>query len=95
MYIQFLWQQTNPDHENVYNGAVEAALTLLGALGALTAGYLDSKRFERWDMWLLTVCSGLQGSALVWAAFTSSVWISYVMYIIFGILYHFMITVAR
>lgn len=95
LYIQFLWQQTNPEHENVYNGAVEAMLTLLGALGAISAGYLDSKKYEKWNLWILTVCSALEGFFLLWAALTNSIWISYVMYVLFGILFHFMITVAR
>lgn len=94
-YIQFLWQQINPDHENIYNGAVEALLTLLGALGAFAAGYLDSKRFDRWDLWLLTLCSAIEGCTLIWGALTDSVWVSYVAYVIFGTIYYFMITVAR
>lgn len=95
MYIQFLWQQINPDHENVYNGAVEALLTLLGVGGAFIAGYMNSKKFERFELWLLTLCSVLEGLLLLGGALTNSVWTSYVTYVIFGMLFHFMITVAR
>ncbi|KAG4067750.1 hypothetical protein HA402_005522 [Bradysia odoriphaga] len=94
LYIQFLWQQINPDHANIYNGAVEALLTILGALGAFAAGYLDSKKFDRWDLWILTLCSTIEGCTLIWGALTDSVWISYVAYVIFGTIYYFMITVA-
>lgn len=33
-YVQLLWQQIDPNQENFYNGGVEAALTLFGALSA-------------------------------------------------------------
>lgn len=74
---------------------MEALLTLLGALGAFAAGHLDSKKFDRWDLWILTLCSAVEGCVLIWGALTDSVWISYVAYIIFGTIYYFMITVAR
>lgn len=95
MYIQFLWQIINPDHQNVYNGAVEATLTLLGVFGAFAAGYIDSKRLDGWALWLLTVCSATLGGVLLWGTLTDSVWISYVAYVIFGMLTHFMVTLAR
>lgn len=79
----------------MYNGAVEAALTLLGAVGALAAGFLDSKQFKRYDMCILTVCSAIEGGLLIWAACTNSLTVCYVVYVLFGMLYHFMITVAR
>lgn len=95
MYIQFLWQLINPDHQNVWNGAVEATLTLLGAAGAVAAGYIESKRFEQLNLWVLTVCSASLGGLLLWSTLTDSVWVSYVGYVIFGMLTHFMVTLAR
>lgn len=94
MYIQFLWQTINPDHENVYNGAVEAVLTLLGALGAIGAGYITSRRFAAMNLWVLTVCSAVQGGFLLWSTLADTVWTSYVAYVIFGMLTHFMVTTA-
>lgn len=94
-YIQFLWQEIDTDQENFYNGGVEAILTLFGALAAIAAGFLNSKKFEKWYMWILTGCSILEGGFILWAAFTNNVWIAYSMYIAFGVLYQFMITVAR
>lgn len=95
MYIQFLWQLINPDHANVWNGAVEATLTLFGVAGAFAASYINSKRFEAWNLWVLTVCSATLGGVLLWGTLTDSVWISYVAYVIFGMLTHFMVTLAR
>lgn len=45
-------------------------------------------------MWILTGCSILEGAFILWAAFTNNVWIAYSMYVAFGVLYQFMITVA-
>lgn len=95
MYSQYLWVTINPEHQNVYNGAVEAVLTLLGAAGAFAAGFIDSKRYERWNLWVLTVCSTLLGGVLLWGTWGNSIWIAYASYIIFGMLTHFMVTVAR
>lgn len=95
MYSQFLWQTINPDHANVFNGAVEAMLTLLSVAGAFAAGFIKSKRFEAYNVWVLTVCSALQGGVLLWGTLTDSVWIAYIGYVIFGVLTHFMVTLAR
>lgn len=95
MYMQLLWRVINPDHENVWNGAVEATLTLLGVAGAFAAGFINNKRFEAWNRWVLTVCSATLGGVLLWGTLTDSVWISYVAYVIFGMLMHFMVTLAR
>lgn len=81
--------------ENLFNGAVEAALTLLGAIGAFAAGLLDSKRFNRFDIWILTALTTCEGVLLLWGARTQSLYVSYVVYVLFGMIYHFMITVAR
>lgn len=90
-----LWHEINPTQENIYNGAIEAALTLLGVGGAVTAGYINNDLLKRFDLWILTGCSAIEGGLLIWAALTNEVWISYVTYVLFGMLYHFMITVAR
>lgn len=94
-YIQLLWKDIYADEEIVYNGAIEAAITLLGALGALAAGFFDSSKLKRYDMLILTGCSVIEGGLLICAAYTNSLWTCYAMYILFGMLYHFMITVAR
>ncbi|KAJ6632799.1 Thiamine transporter 2 [Pseudolycoriella hygida] len=93
-YVQLLWQQIDQDKENVYNGAAEGILTLSGALSAFAAGYLNSKQFARWDLWILSGCSILEGGLILWSALTDNVWIAYVMYILFGTVYYFMITMA-
>lgn len=90
-----LWKDISPDETDLYNGAVEALITLLGAMSAFAAGLLDSKKFNRYDIWILTVLTFIEAILLLWAAFTPYLWCCYMSYVIFGIIYQFMITVAR
>lgn len=93
-YAQLLWKEIDTNRENFYNGGVEAAMTLLSALGAFLAGFFDSSQYRKWDLWILTVCSVVESLLIIISAFTTSVWVAYVMYVLFGILYNFMVTVA-
>lgn len=81
--------------DNTYNGAVEASLTLLGITGALSAGYVNGKQIDRWNLWILTVCSAFEGCFLLWAATTKNIFCCYMAYVMFGTCYYFMNTVAR
>lgn len=93
---------------------ISGILTLSGALSAFAAGFLNSKKFDRWDLWILsgkrnfieklsnlhhsyilTGCSVLEGGLILWSSLTNNVWVAYAMYILFGTVYHFMITMAR
>lgn len=94
-YVQPLWYAIDPDRESIYNGAAEALVTLFGATAALLAGLLNQKHVERFDVWILTTCSVVQGGVLLLAALTTNIFVSYAMYILFGALYHFMITITR
>lgn len=93
-YVQLLWQEIDPNQENFYNGAVEAALTLLGAISCLVAGFISSEKFEKFDFWILTVCSFVEGIMIIVSSYTNQVWIAYIMYVLFGVVYMFMITLA-
>lgn len=93
-YVQFLWQEVDPDREYLLNAGVEATLTLFGATAAFGAGYLTSKKFQKYDSWILTVCSLVEGVFVIISSQTNSIWLAYIMYILFGILYSFMITIA-
>ncbi|EDS43661.1 conserved hypothetical protein [Culex quinquefasciatus] len=93
-YVQLLWQEINMDQEYLYNGAAEALLTLFGALSAIVAGYVANRLFERWALWILTGCSALQGGLVLYSGFSTNIWAAYAVYILFGVLYMFMITMA-
>ncbi|XP_004521825.1 thiamine transporter 1 [Ceratitis capitata] len=93
-YVQFLWKDIEPSNESFYNGGVEAIVTLLGAGSAMLAGIAKTSHHKKWHMWILTVCSLFMGVFTIVSSLTNSVWIAYVMYILFGVFYFFIITTA-
>lgn len=93
-YVQLLWQEIDPEQENFYNGDVEALLTLFGALSATLAGHVLNKSFVKYDIYLLTLCSFVEGALILVSANTSNIYVSYIMYILFGIFFHFIITLV-
>lgn len=94
VYVQLLWQEIDQNQEYLYNGGAEALLTLLGAISAMAAGYVANRVFEQWTLWVLTVCSALQGGLILYSGFSTNIWAAYTVYILFGALYMFMITMA-
>ncbi|XP_055607050.1 thiamine transporter 1-like [Uranotaenia lowii] len=94
-YIQGLWSEVNPAQPPIWNGAVEAILTLLGALASLAAGYIHGGFLkQRSSLFALAILSLGQGGAILFATMTKTLLISYLGYIIFGVLYAFTITVV-
>ncbi|KAI8124931.1 hypothetical protein FF38_12498 [Lucilia cuprina] len=93
-YAQILWKDIDENHESFYNGGVEATVTLLGAAAAMAAGLMNGVRHKKWHMWILTICSILMGAFLIISAVTNLLWVAYVMYVIFGVFYFFVITIA-
>ncbi len=86
--------EIDSDQERFLNGGVEAMLTLLGAVSATVAGHTLNKSFAKYDIYLLTLCSFLQGGLILISAITSSIYVSYIMYILFGVSFHFIITLV-
>ncbi|KAJ8916170.1 hypothetical protein NQ315_016309 [Exocentrus adspersus] len=94
IYMQPLWSAIVDDpNEPIYNGAVEAVLTVLGFLGALLAGVLKADWKTKGEL-TLTICSLMQGFILLYTSRTQYIILSYICYIGFGTLYHFMITIT-
>lgn len=92
-YVQALWGEVDSTQQAVWNGAVEAILTLLGAVVSLLAGYIHSSFLRpRSSLLALSVLSLGQGGAILLATTTNQLVVSYVGYIVFGILYAFTIT---
>ncbi|XP_063835507.1 thiamine transporter 2-like [Ostrinia nubilalis] len=88
-YVQLLWKfiQDESDNPVTYNGAVEAAQTLLGAGGALAASTLS-------HAWLPAPAAAIQAAAMFAAAYVANVYVSYVGYIVMGMMFHYTITLA-
>ncbi|KAJ8733805.1 hypothetical protein PYW07_014356 [Mythimna separata] len=88
-YIQLLWRQIQDDTDSpvAYNGAVEAAQTLLGAGGAFLASIFATSGVP-------APVAAVQGVAVFLATFVNNVFVSYAGYIVMGMLFHYTITLA-
>ncbi|XP_063068562.1 reduced folate transporter [Engraulis encrasicolus] len=93
-YVHILWNSLAPSSENkVYNGIVEAASTLLGALTSFAAGYVKI----RWSLWSELVIGGitaLMAGLLLLMGTTGNIWVCYVAYILFRGFYQFLVPIA-
>ncbi|XP_041637518.1 reduced folate transporter [Cheilinus undulatus] len=94
-YVHILWNKVYPTTEtkHVYNGAVEAASTLLSALTAFTAGFVKI----RWNVWselVIGVITAVQAGLLLLMRLTDSIWVCYVAYVIFRGFYQFLVPIA-
>lgn len=95
-YCQVLWDFIDNSEEVIWNGAVEATLTLLGTVAALGAGLLTNERLkDKGRIWALALLTILSGFAILLAGLTHTRLISYLGYLIFGVIYSFLITIAR
>lgn len=94
IYVQLLWQDIDEDRDFLFNAGVEAILTLFGALAAFLAGFMTSKTFQKFELWILTFCALVEGIFVIILSQTTSIWVAYAMYVLFGVLYSFMITIA-
>lgn len=99
-YIQNLWDILTPykndrGQRHLYNGAVEAAGTLLGSGTVLLVGFLPinwSVR-GRCEVLMASVC-GLNAAMLIVMSKTTSIWVCYVLYDVFRATYQIVITIA-
>uniref|UniRef100_A0A182JQ07 Thiamine transporter 1 n=1 Tax=Anopheles christyi TaxID=43041 RepID=A0A182JQ07_9DIPT len=94
-YVQALWSSIDETQPAIWNGAVEAAVTLLGAIVSLLAGYLHSGFLKpRTSLLSLALLSFAAGGAMLLATNTGNLVVSYLGYMIFCVLYAFAITVV-
>ncbi|XP_058811529.1 folate transporter 1-like [Topomyia yanbarensis] len=94
-YVQALWGSIGGRNATLWNGAVEAILTLMGSLVALLAGFVPPSWLQVNTTLLgLAAIAMLEGLGLLVATVTSSLVVSYVGYTVFGILHAFAITLV-
>lgn len=95
-YIQVLYISIDDSQEVIYNGAVDAILTLLGAVVSLLAGkiHLNFLRKQNSMLLVLIIMSTLQGIFVVLAATSHTLMSCYVFYICYGVSYAFCITIC-
>ncbi|XP_037102154.1 reduced folate transporter [Syngnathus acus] len=94
-YVHILWSKVYPatENKNVYNGAVEAASTLLSALTSFVAGFVKI----RWNIWselVIGVITAVQAGLLLLMGTTDNIWACYVAYVLFRSFYQFLVPIA-
>lgn len=94
-FVQILWHEVYPARESrhVYNGGVDAASTLLGAIAAFGAGYVKIN----WKLWaelMIGIITALQAGLLLLMNSTDNIWVCYASYIFFRSSYQFLVPIA-
>ncbi|XP_020829056.2 reduced folate transporter [Phascolarctos cinereus] len=94
-YVHILWNEVNPtpDSSKVYNGGVDAASTLLGALTSLAAGFVKI-RWAVWSELVIGAITVLQAGLILLMYTTSSIWVCYVSLVLFRGLHQFLVPIA-
>ncbi|CAH1264606.1 SLC19A3 [Branchiostoma lanceolatum] len=93
-YVQNLWDMISPSSQhNVYNGAVEAATMLAGALVSLLMGHVKLNWSVIGDAVLGVVSLGMAALLFVMAT-TDNIWVCYVCYVVYRTSYQALITIA-
>ncbi|XP_032548687.1 reduced folate transporter [Chiroxiphia lanceolata] len=94
-YAHILWNEISPttDNRRVYNGGVDAASTLLGAVASFAAGYVKI----RWTLWselVIGVVTAFQAGLLLLMNSNNNIWLCYVAYVLFRGSYQFLVPIA-
>uniref|UniRef100_A0A8C5K757 Solute carrier family 19 (thiamine transporter), member 2 n=1 Tax=Jaculus jaculus TaxID=51337 RepID=A0A8C5K757_JACJA len=93
-YAQGLWEKVMPSrHATIYNGAVEAVSTLLGAIAVFAVGYIKIS-WSTWGEMTLSLCSLLIAAAVYVMDIVGNIWACYASYVVFRIIYMVLITIA-
>ncbi|XP_026826955.1 thiamine transporter 2 [Ooceraea biroi] len=92
-FIQLLWQTAVKPGDMIYNGAVDFIYAILGAITVFCVGKVHLNWTLIGDV-MLGIFSLLEGVILVAASYSYNIWFLYAGYIIFGVIYHTMVTVA-
>ncbi|XP_039612292.1 reduced folate transporter [Polypterus senegalus] len=94
-YVQILWNEVYPAIENrkVYNGGVDAASTLLGAITSFAAGYVKIRWFL-WSELVIAIITTVQAGLLLLMNTTSNIWVCYIAYVLFRGFYQFLVPIA-
>ncbi|XP_011700298.1 PREDICTED: thiamine transporter 2-like isoform X2 [Wasmannia auropunctata] len=92
-YIQLLWRTAVGPDDMIYNGAVDFIYAIVGAVTVFCVGKIQLNWTLLGDM-MLSVFSLLEGGILLGLSYSYNIWFLYAGYIICGVIYHTMVTVA-
>ncbi|XP_076752468.1 thiamine transporter 2 [Xylocopa sonorina] len=93
-YIQLLWQTAVSPEDKIYNGAVDFICTITGAITVFCIGKISF----HWSLIrgniIIAFVAVVEGLLLIAASYSHNIWLLYFAYIVFGIIYQAMLTVA-
>ncbi|XP_032690025.1 thiamine transporter 1-like isoform X2 [Odontomachus brunneus] len=92
-YMQLLWLDTVQSNDEIYNGAVDFIYAIIGSMTVFCVGKIRLN----WIVWgdiSLSIFSFLGGAIMIECSYSYNIWFLYAGYIIFGVIYHTMVTVA-
>nr|XP_005496083.1 folate transporter 1 [Zonotrichia albicollis] len=94
-YAHILWNEISPptDNRQVYNGGVDAASTLLGAVASFAAGYVKI-RWKLWSELVIGVVTAFQAGLLLLMNSTTNIWLCYAAYVLFRGSHQFLVPIA-
>ncbi|KAM3836471.1 thiamine transporter 1 isoform 2-T2 [Vipera latastei] len=93
-YIQGMWEIVLPSQTSeIYNGAVEAVSTLLGAVAVFAVGHIKIS-FLTWGEIVLAMFSFFIAAAVYIMDTIQNIWVCYASYMAFRIVYMLLITIA-
>ncbi|XP_011699881.1 PREDICTED: thiamine transporter 2-like isoform X2 [Wasmannia auropunctata] len=92
-YSQLLWQTAVKPGDMIYNGAVDFAYAILGAVMVFSVGKIPFN-WVRFGDPVCSVFAFVEGSILLMSSYSYNIWALYAGYIVFGAIYHTMVTVA-
>ncbi|KAM5281211.1 reduced folate transporter [Ctenodactylus gundi] len=94
-YVHILWSELQPvtDSPRVYNGAADAASTLLGAITSFMAGFLKI-RWALWSKLVIAVVTAAQAGLVFLLYNTQNIWLCYVAFVLFRGAHQFLVPIA-
>ncbi|XP_043504722.1 thiamine transporter 1-like [Polistes fuscatus] len=92
-YAQLVWQTTVKSYDEIYNGAIDAIYAIISALTVYTVAKIPLNWPLIGDI-MLTIFALMEGGLIILCSYSYNIWVQYVVYIVFGVIYHTMVTVA-
>ncbi|XP_060040489.1 reduced folate transporter [Erinaceus europaeus] len=90
-YVHVLWSVV--DSATLYNGAADAASTLLGAVTSFAAGFVKI-RWAVWGKLVIAAVMGLQAGLVLLMYTSRSIWLCYFAFVLFRGAYQFLVPIA-
>ncbi|XP_004697337.1 reduced folate transporter isoform X2 [Echinops telfairi] len=94
-YVHILWNSVQDTQRSsmVYNGAADAASTLLGAITSFAAGFVKI-RWALWSRLVIATVTAIQAGLIFLMISTNNIWVCYTTFVLFRGAYQFLVPIA-